>query len=45
MLKDLVLYLVIKKNINYLLVEKKETLFMRVFKRFKKKIESNGYKS
>ena len=32
-------------NINYLLVEKKETLFMRVFKRFKKIIESNGYKS
>jgi glycosyltransferase involved in cell wall biosynthesis len=33
------------KNINYLFVEKKETLFMRVFKRFKKIIESNGYKS
>jgi hypothetical protein len=33
------------KNINYLLVDKKETLFMRVFKRFKKIIESNGYKS
>lgn len=32
-------------NIDYLLVEKKETLFMRVFKRFKKIIESNGYKS
>ena len=33
------------KNINYLLVEKNETLFMSVFKRLKKIINLNGYKS
>jgi hypothetical protein len=33
------------KNIDYLLVEKNETLFMSVFKRLKKIIKFNGYKS
>jgi glycosyltransferase involved in cell wall biosynthesis len=33
------------KKINYLLVEKNETLFMSVFKRLKKIINLNGYKS
>ena len=33
------------KNIDYLLVEKNETFFMSLFKRLKKIIKFNGYKS